>query len=216
MEAIILAGGKGTRLGTESPPKALVKVGDRTIIDYRIQHLIKQGIKIFIIAVGYKKKQVKQHINLFYNDSKYDDLKFFFAEEDEPLGTAGAINYAMKYAEDDFVFVTNVDDITDIDLNQLKHYKENVICLSRFRSRFGIVETSKDDVIEFKEKPLLRDLWASCGFYYLSKYIDLPEEGSIERDVFPLTPLKAYKHRGKWFTINSLKDIEEVEKEMLK
>ena len=216
MECIILAGGKGTRLGQGAPPKALIKVGDRTILDHRLQYLIKQGIKRFVIAVGYKKEEVKEHVRCYYNGK----AKIFFSEEDNLLGTAGAIKNAMRYVEGKGAFVTNVDDITNIDIQAFKGVSkgENTICLARFRSPYGIVKTEKGMVYDFVEKPLLTDLWASCGFYYLRRETDLPEEGSIEEEVFPYIPLRVYKHQGYWYTVNTLKDkimVEEKIKEEL-
>jgi len=207
MECIILAGGKGTRLGMNIP-KALVKINDKTIIDYRIKHLKKMGITRFILAVGFKKKKIKEYL-----EGKYDDVDIVYADENENklLGTAGAIKNALQYVYDDDVFVTNVDDITDIDIKKLKNIGSNTICLANFRSPYGIVETTGNWVSGFKEKPVLNNLWASCGFYYLNKYnIEFPEEGSIEYDIFPYINLKCHKHKGEWVTVNTLKDIEEA------
>lgn len=207
MECIILAGGKGTRLGMPDTPKALVEINGRTILERRIEWLAEQGIKHFILAIGYKKEKIKDFFN-----KQTGNLRFSFAEENEDslLGTAGAIKNAFKLVEGDEAFVTNVDDITDIKLEEVMEKGVNIICLSRFRSPFGIVFTAGDDVVYFKEKPLLKDLWASCGFYYLSKHNDYPEVGSIEKDVFPFIDLKAYKHFGSWITVNTQKNIQEA------
>ncbi len=205
-EAIILCGGLGTRFGAvgRKMPKAMIKINGRPIIDYRIEWLKKQGVNRFILACGHKWKVLKKHLK----DS------VIYSAENEPLGTAGAIKRAMSHVKGSSVFVTNVDDITNINLKKLRRIKPNVICLGRFRSTFGIVETKGNKVAGFKEKPLL-DYWASLGFYYLSKDIKLPDKGSIEYDVFPkLKNLKAHKHKGHWITINNPKELQEAEKQV--
>lgn len=212
MECILLAGGKGTRLGLDIP-KALVPITNETILDIRIRLLKAQGITHFILATGFKKEQVKEYIK-----RNYYDLNVDFAEEDSLLGTGGAIKNAMKYTKDEQVFVSNVDDITDINLKELKQFSkgQNTIVIANFNSQFGIVQTENNLVLEFKEKPLLKDLWASCGFYILNKTIPLPNIGSIEKDVFePLAKkreLYSYKYQGSWITINTQKELEEAKK----
>lgn len=208
MECIILAGGKGTRLGENSPPKALIELKGKTILGYRIEWLIKEGISHFVLALGYKASEIMNYIR-----EKYPALNISYSIENEPLGTAGAIREALKKTTQEKIFVTNVDDITNIKLDELKIIKSNVICLARFKSPFGIVHIDNENkVLKFEEKPLLEDLWASCGFYYLDRSIELPYKGSIEYDVFPNILLNAYKYKGLWVTVNTQKDINEAVK----
>ncbi len=202
-EAIILCGGSGKRLGKigEELPKAMIPLKGKTIIDYQIEWLKSYGVDNIVLACGYKAEIIKDYLK--------DSVKY--AIEEEPLGTAGAIRNALKYIEGEEFFALNVDDMTDINLKKLSEMGSNAICLARFRCPAGVAKIEKGFVEEFVEKPLL-DVWVSCGIYLLNKKIELPEKGSIEYDVFPKVKLMAFKHEGKWVTINTQKDIEEAEK----
>jgi len=202
-EAIILCGGSGKRLGDigKSLPKAMVPIKGKPIIDYQIDWLKKYGITNIVLACGYKHEALKEHLK--------DTVKY--AIENEPLGTAGAIKNAMQYIEGEEFFALNVDDITDINLKNLAEVGSNAIGLAKFKCPVGVVKVEDGFIKEFTEKPLL-DIWVSCGVYILNKNIELPNKGSIEYDVFPKLKLKAFKHEGKWSTINTQKDMEELKK----
>lgn len=204
-EAIILCGGSGKRLGEmgKSLPKAMVPIKGKPIIDYQIEWLKSYGITNIVLACGYKHEIIKEHLK----------GKVKYAVEKEPLGTGGAVKNALKFIEGDEFFVLNVDDITDINLNDLAEMGSNTICIGRFRCPAGVVKTEGGIVKEFVEKPLL-DVWVSCGVYLLNKKVHFPENGSIEYDVFPNIELKAFKHDGKWVTVNTQKDIEDAEKSL--
>jgi len=212
MECIILCGGQGKRLGTDLP-KALVQIDDDTLIDKRIKYLISQGVTHFVLAIGYKKELIINYIT-----KKYKDIMIDFAEEEHPLGTGGAIKNAMQYINNDWCFVTNCDDITNINLKKFSNdvYNCDAIVLTQFYSPYGIVEVKNNVVSNFIEKPLLKDLWCSCGFYLLSKTLlyNFPEKFSIEVDVFPKIHLLAFKHLGYWITINTPKDLEDAKKKI--
>ncbi len=196
-DAIILAGGSGKRLGMDVP-KALIKLGNETLIDKQIRWLKSYGIQKIIVAEGYKHEQVQNYLG----------NKVIHSVEKEPLGTAGAINLAQKHVSGDFI-VINVDDLTHIKINELIAKGPNTLCLARMRSPYGVVHTKGDFITRFEEKPLLNNIWVSCGTYFLSKDILLPEKGSIENEIFPKMKLKYYKHFGKWNTFNNLKEVEE-------
>ena len=202
-DAIILCGGSGKRLGEigKNLPKAMIPIKGKPIIDYQIEWLKSYGVTNIILACGHKHEVIKEHLK--------DSVKY--ALEEEPLGTGGAIKNALKHIEGEEFFALNVDDITEIDLKKLAELGSNAICLARFRCPAGVVKTKDGFVSEFVEKPLL-DVWVSCGAYILNKDISLPDKGSIEYDVFPKMKLKAFKHEGKWTTVNTQKDIEEAEK----
>ena len=213
MECIILAGGKGTRLGIDIP-KALVQITDtETLLDIRLKMLKNQGINHFILAIGYEKNKVKEHILNNYLDWNID-----FAEEDIPLGTGGAIKNAMQHCKEEQIFVTNVDDITNINLNDMKMsvLNQNAIAVTPLKSPYGVIIIDGNNVLEFKEKPVLNDVWVSCGFYYLRTDLEIPNISSIEFDVFqPLSKenkLKAFRYTDTWLTINTLKDLDDTRK----
>lgn len=208
MDAIILAGGKGTRMESEFP-KALVVAKGKTIISHQIDYFLKypKTGKI-ILAIGYKSHQVIKYVK-----EEYPLNKIEFSIESSPLGTAGAIKNALKLSNEEKIVVLNCDDITDIDLSRLESLKENTVCGAHPRMDFGrIIE--KNGYVVFEEKPQTSD-WVSCGWYlFIRKDIMnvLPDKGSIEYDVFPKIKLRLYKHEGFWQPINTPKQIQEFEK----
>lgn len=203
-DAVILCGGKGKRLGKigEELPKALVPINGKPIIDYQIEWLKNYGVSNIVLACGYKWEKLKEHLG--------DSVKY--AVEETLLGTGGAIKNALKHVEGNDFFCLNVDDLTDIDLNKLKELGSNAICLCKYRCPAGVVKTENGIVTKFEEKAVLENVWVSCGVYILSKSIEFPEKGSVEYDVFPKITLKAFKHEGRWVTVNTQKELEEAEK----
>jgi NDP-sugar pyrophosphorylase family protein len=203
-DAVILCGGKGKRLGKigEELPKALVPINGKPIIDYQIEWLKSHGVNNIVLACGYKWEKLKEHLG---GSVKY-------AVEEEPLGTGGAIKNSLKYIEGDEFFCLNVDDMTDIDLKKLAEMGSNAICLARFRCPAGVAKIEDGIITEFREKPVLDNVWVSCGVYILNKNLSFPDKGSIEYDVFPKIKPKAFKHEGMWVTVNTQKELEEAEK----
>ncbi len=200
VDAIILAGGC---IGKNNFPKALIEASpNKTIIEKQIEWLAPFVDRIIIACREAEAEKIKRYLSFKGN--------IVFSIEFEPLGTAGALKKAMKYAKRGEVLVCNVDDITDIDLHSLINFGSNTVCIANPRLQFGLIETENHDIISFREKPLLKEMWASCGVYLLNKKIQrgLPERGSLERDIFPFTKLKAYKHYGVWRTFSLQKIYE--------
>jgi len=211
MNAIILAGGKGNRM-EDVLPKPLVRVKDKVILAYQLDYLLNsKKIKKIILSLGYKADEIIDYIKINFPDYPID-----FAVENEPLGTAGAFKLALLKTDSDFVLGLNCDDITDIDLESLKNYACNTICVAHPRLPFGLIK-EKDGYAAFEEKPMLAE-WVSCG-WYLFKREDLlpllPDVGSLEYDVFSKIKLKLFKHEGFWRPLNTKKDLIEFETEEL-
>ncbi len=207
MDAIILAGGKGSRMESEGP-KALVEVKGKAILAFQLDYLLKsKQINKIILSLGYLADEVIEYINLYFQGAPIK-----FAVEHEPLGTGGAIKLALAKANSDFVLVLNCDDITDIDLAKLNELKDNTICVAHPQLPFGLVKEN-NGYAEFLEKPILDD-WVSCGWYVFNRQqlLDIiPDKSSIEYDVFPKIKLRIYKHEGFWQPINNKKDINRFE-----
>ena len=206
MEAIILAGGLGKRLRpvTEDLPKAMVPVNGKPLLQYQLDMLNRYNVERIVLACGYKWEKIKQH---------YED-KFIYSVEDEPLGTAGAVRNAIEHVDGDSFIVLNADDITDIAVDRFIKMGANTTAVANFHSNFGIVDIKNGKIAQFREKPLM-PYWANVGLHLLSKEVKFPNRGSLENDVLPLLAkqgkLKAYKHKGFWQTVNTIKDLEEVE-----
>lgn len=219
MKAIILAGGHGKRLRpiTDYVPKSLVPIKNIPIIEWQIKYLKKYGITEVIICTGYKTKMIENYLSM-----KKTGVKIKFSIEKSPLGTGGAIKKAGKMINDKSFFVINGDTITNIDLRKLAK-KPNSIASIELRTKFGTLETIGNKISKFKEKKEISNLWMNAGIYYLQKEIlkDLPNKGDIEKTLFPnyakkgkLNTIKFKKI--KWYSIDSIKDIEECSLEVQK
>jgi len=211
MDAIILAGGKGNRM-EDVLPKPLVRVKDKTILAYQLDYLLNsKKINKIVLSLGYKADEIIDYVKINYPDHSID-----FAVENKPLGTAGAFKLALLKTGSDFVLGLNCDDITDINLESLKNYACNTICVAHPRLPFGLIK-EKDGYASFEEKPMLAD-WVSCGWYFFNRgelLPLLPDKGSLEYDVFPKLKLKLFKHEGFWRPLNTKKDLIEFEAEKL-
>ncbi|MBS3074000.1 NTP transferase domain-containing protein [Candidatus Pacearchaeota archaeon] len=214
IDCIILTGGRGLRMSAEMP-KALVRVNDKELIAHQIDYL-KDKVRKIIVATGYRGEEVE---NFLYET--YPELSITCIREIEPLGTAGAIKNAVSEIETDRVLVVNCDDICDINIEELEKMPGNIICVHNPYLPFGIIKrnVAEDEEsmgrYEFLEKPIMKGLWSSCGWYILKKGSigHFPTRGSIEYNVFPKLDFEIYRHLGKWYTFNSPKDIEVFEGE---
>lgn len=212
MKAIILAGGRGKRLKpvTDYVPKPLVPIKNIPIIEWQIRYLKKYGITEVIICTGYKADMIESYLSM-----KKLGMKIKFSIEKTPLGTGGAIKKAGKWINDKSFFVINGDTITNIDLDKLAS-KKNSIAAIELRTKYGILETESDKIINFREKKEISDTWMNAGIYHLQKDVlkKLPIKGDIEKTVFPDYAKKGLLNTIKfknveWFSVDSFKDMEE-------
>ncbi len=203
-EAVLLCGGKGTRLRplTENVPKALIEYRGKTLLEWQIEWLMKNGVKRIILATGFMSEKIEEFVKTLGYEAE-----ILVSREYGPAGTAGALRLAMDFVHNSRVIVANVDCLNDIDLRELSDHG-NVMCLAQARLPFGVVITEVDIVRKFDEKPLLEDVWINSGIYILERNLDLPEKGSLEYDVFPNILMHAHRHKSFWKAVDTLKDIE--------
>lgn len=185
MEAIVLAGGLGTRLRSVvvDLPKPMAPIGDKPFLEYILKYLQKNGITRVILSVGYKWESIKE-----YFGNNYDGLKLIYSVEDEPLGTGGAIKKAMNQVKNSQVYIINGDTFFDVDLKNLilEDNSKLILSLKRMKDfdRYGCVESDDNLVTAFIEKGY-RDIGNINGGIYLAsrdifnKY-DLDEKFSFE------------------------------------
>ncbi|MDD5133098.1 MAG: NDP-sugar synthase [Candidatus Nanoarchaeia archaeon] len=220
MDAIILAGGKGLRMDSDVP-KALVEVNRKPIL-FRQLNKLEGKIDSVMISLGYKAEEIESALIDNYIFNGFENI--LVSAEKKPLGTAGALKYALtqfkkiKKELSHHVLVFNCDDLTDINIDEMKEIKYNTICLANPILPFGLPHIHGKYIAGFKEKPKMEDWWVSCGWYVLNKNldIDLPNKGSLEKDVFPKMYTRYYKHYGYWFPLNNLKSVQEFEKTKIK
>jgi D-glycero-alpha-D-manno-heptose 1-phosphate guanylyltransferase len=193
-EAIILAGGFGTRLQkvVSDVPKPMALVADKPFLHYLILQLQQQGIFKIIISTGYKAEVIA---NYFVNN-KYQ-AEIICCKEEEPLGTGGGIKYAMQFCNSSEVLVLNGDTYFDVNFAAMQktmhaHQAKALLAL-RFvenASRYGQVLVNEDNcIISFSEKNTEQQIAGliNGGTYLLNKEYFIkhtPEKFSIETNFF--------------------------------
>lgn len=230
MQAIIMAGGEGTRLRplTCDKPKPLAPLCGKPVIMYILELLQTYGFKKATLTLMYKADRI---IDTF-DDDKYEDIELDYSIEKNPLGTAGCVKLASY--EDD-VLVISGDAMCDFDLNSaIKFHKQKqadatIIVKKVIDPReYGLVLNDKDGKITgFIEKPSFEscttDL-ANTGVYILSKSaLDMIEQGKkkdFAADIFPLMlknsmKLYAYEEKGYWCDIGDFKSYLRCQQDML-
>lgn len=204
MEAIILAGGLGTRLRSviSDVPKPMAPVNNKPFLEYILDYLNKQGIKKVILSVGYKWDIIEN-----YFGNKYKNMEIVYNVEKERLGTGGAIKDSLKHVKSDGVYVLNGDTYFNIDLKELKLDNDIKITLAlremKDFDRYGVVEITKDGYIQkFKEKAYYKKGLINGGIYLINKHIfdefDLPKSFSFEE--FLEENFRTLKAKGKVFS----------------
>lgn len=190
-EAIILAGGLGTRLRSAVPglPKCMAPVNDIPFIDFVIAYLQKEGITKFIFSLGYKSDVIIQHL-----EKHYGSLDKCYVIEQEPLGTGGAIKLACDKASKKDILVVNGDTLFDVNASALAsfHFNKKSSCsiaLKKMKnfSRYGSIETDADGAITtFKEKQYCSEGFINGGIYLINveafNNIEFPKVFSFEKD----------------------------------
>ena len=223
MKAVILAGGFGKRLRplTDERPKPLIEIAGKPIIEWQIKWLKKFGVTSVFVLAGYKKEVL---IDWVAKNQDKLGIPIAILTEDQPLGTGGAIKRLNGFMSNgEKFFVLNGDILTNLDLSKLGDDKAvAVISLVPLRSPFGIVKVdSNGNIIQFVEKPVLKDFWINAGIYSMNSEIFeyLPEKGDIEKETFPLLAQKGLL-KGitfddvYWRSIDTLKDYEEANAEI--
>jgi D-glycero-alpha-D-manno-heptose 1-phosphate guanylyltransferase len=192
-EAIILAGGLGTRLRSAVPdlPKCMAPVAGRPFLAFVIDYFYRQGIERFIFSVGYKHELIEEYLH-----KEYQHIDYVCVVEDEPLGTGGAIMKAASVAQTANAVVLNGDTFFKIDLAELSsfhlhHDAECTICLREMKKtdRYGVVDiNSNGRIVSFKEKKFYETSVINGGVYAVdvARLLreDLPEKFSFEKDYF--------------------------------
>jgi mannose-1-phosphate guanylyltransferase len=197
MQALILAGGEGTRLRplTTTVPKPVIPLVDRPFIAFMLDWLRSHGIDDIVMSCGHLASGVR---NVLGDGAAYG-IKLRYVEEPRPMGTGGALKYAESLLAERFLML-NGDVLTDIDLTaQIAQHERTgaqaTLALTPVEdpSNYGLVRTADGgEVTEFVEKPAPDQIDTrniSAGAYVLERSVlDLLEEdqpASIERDVFP-------------------------------
>ena len=222
LTVIVLCGGKGDRLKplTLKTPKPLMKIKDKTILEYIINHLLKSDIKNIIVASGYKHYLVKKFINVKYK--KKVEVKNTSIDVD----ILERIKNITKNKKGEFL-VCYGDTLADININKLiKQYllnkKKLIISSYELKSSFGILNIYKNSnaVIKFREKPNL-NIWFNIGYFIFSqKYIKILSRFKKFENFLHFCSKKkfmsTYKHLGQHITVNTISELEEAKSKIYK
>lgn len=173
MNAIVLAGGFGTRLRSvvQDVPKPMAPIAGKPFLEHLLQQAMGYGVRHFVLATGYKSELIEQHFGKIYHHAT-----LAYSVEDEPLGTGGAIWKAMQtLSPDEPVFVLNGDTMFKADLNLMreayfKYAADMVVALKPMRDfdRYGTVNIDNQGRIQaFEEKSYRPYGLINGGIYYL-------------------------------------------------
>lgn len=226
-EAIILAGGLGTRLQTvvSDVPKSMAPINGVPFIGLVINYLQSQGIQHFIFSLGYKSEMLINFI-----ESEYPQLDKQYCIEEEPLGTGGAITQACKKANSENVLILNGDTLFKINLKSLSHLhvQKKADCTIALKEmfnieRYGTVDMNNSNtVIAFTEKRFCQNGLINGGVYALNvkNFLkeNLPPVFSFEKDylerLFSIRAIFGLKYTTHFIDIGIPEDYERAQIEL--
>jgi len=227
-EAIILAGGLGTRLRTvvSDVPKCMAPVNTVPFISLVINYLQAEGIQHFIFSLGYKSESIIEFV-----EEKYKSLHKTYVIEKEPLGTGGAIKEACTKAKGENVLVLNGDTLFKISLKSLSnlHVRKNADCTIALKEminieRYGTVDINNGNaVIAFTAKRFCQKGLINGGIYALNTKSflkeNLPEVFSFEKDylerLFSVRAIFGLKQNNHFIDIGIPEDYERAQAELI-
>jgi D-glycero-alpha-D-manno-heptose 1-phosphate guanylyltransferase len=226
MEAIILAGGLGTRLRSRirDVPKSMAPVAGRPFLEILLDRLIDQGCDRFVLSVGYLRQVI---IDAF--GENYRGVPLSYAVEDTPLGTGGAIRLALKQVVEPSVLVLNGDTYLDANFAAMLSLHASAgrpmtMAVTRVPdvARYGGVTIAEGQVTGFIEKGQSGGGWINAGVYVLDNTFSWPENletpFSFETDV--LVPrvnqlhAAAFACDGQFLDIGVPEDLDRAETEL--
>lgn len=219
-QAVILAGGRGTRLRpyTTVFPKPLMPVGDFPIVEIILRQLKYAGIERIVLAVGHMSKMFRT----FFGDGESLGLQLSYTYEEKALGTAGPIALALDQLADDFL-VMNGDLLTTLPYRQLleDHSQSGASATIAVFARdvkvdFGVIEAQDNVLVQYKEKPVFH-FDVSMGVNVLKKrdvapyllpgeYLDIPNLLMKMRD--DGKTVRCFRTPCEWLDIGRVEDYE--------
>ncbi len=221
VDAVLMAGGKGERLRplTEKTPKPLLKVGDKSIIDYNIHSLISYGVKNISVTVNYLHEQLEEHFA-----DPIQDVKVNTVREPKFLGTIGSIKFVKNF-DNDTVLVMNSDLFTNIDYEDFYlHFKEHNADMSvaaipySISVPLGVFNLDGRNIRGLVEKPKY-NYYANAGIYLIKKSsIEEIPEGEffnatdlIEKLISQNKTVIRYPLNGTWIDIGTPQEYQKAQ-----
>ncbi|MEM4255443.1 MAG: nucleotidyltransferase family protein [Candidatus Norongarragalinales archaeon] len=222
MKAVIVCGGKGTRLRpyTHTIPKPMLMLGRKPILEYTINHFKSEGFTEIILAVGHLREQIMN----YFGDGKKFGVKIEYSVEEEELGDAGSIKNAEKLLKGESHFIVEMGDhLTNLDYRRIVdfHAKQKAFAtvgLKRMGTpfQFGTAKVNQAlDVVEFQEKPIIENLVNAAIYVFDKRALEyFPRKGGISFDVIPKLvkerKLKGFIFDDYWIDVGGIKEYEEL------
>jgi glucose-1-phosphate cytidylyltransferase len=223
---VILAGGLGLRVASSGDirPKALLEADGISLIE-RVIHLYeKNGFSNFIICVGHEADQIINHRFSHLNPNS----RLIFVDSGAETNTSGRLLSIKNYVKQDIFMCTYADGLANVDLpmmlrNHLDSKYLATVAVGKERSQFGVIELlgSSNQVSDFKEKPITNN-WINIGFFIFSKEVFtlLNPDQQLEPNLLPKLiengMLAAHRHEGSYYTIDTRKDLANLETDIQK
>ncbi len=218
MQVVILAGGRGTRAlpFTSDQPKPMLRLAGMPLVEQVMRIYAEQGYERFVLAVGYRGEVIEDYVA---ERGLPWEVRFSRAGDDADTGER--LRAAAELTEGTLM-ATYADGFGDVDLAALlaSHRASGraaTLTAARLRSQYGTVDIDDGgEVRGFREKPTFADLWINGGFFVLERGALEGSAGpSLERDMLPALAergeLHAYRHEGFWRSVDTFKDLEELE-----
>lgn len=194
-DVLILCGGLGKRLRSvvSDKPKPLAQINKRAFLDLLIDHIVGYGFKRFILCTGYMGSAIAEHYGKLSKS-----VEILFSQEEQPLGTAGAVKNAESLIRSDPFLVANGDSFCQVNLSEfLNFHQKNSAQLSMAVTRsqnskdFGTITLNdSQEIVRFEEKKAgTREAFINAGIYLMQKnvlsLIPPGRKRSLEVDLFP-------------------------------
>jgi NDP-sugar pyrophosphorylase family protein len=224
MHALVIAGGEGQRLRplTDDRPKGMVAVAGKPILQHQLEWLRANGVTHAVVACGYRHEAIQD----YFADGSHFGLSIDYSIEATPLGRGGALKLAYRQVPPDaeIIIATNGDNVHTQRLAPMigQHKRTGAVAtllLMQLRSPYGIARQRGKHITGFREKPLLPH-WLNAGVYVLSReFLEAcPDVGDHEDQLFPelsaAGKLYAFRSKAYWKAIDTIKDLQEAEKEL--
>ena len=221
LKAVILAGGRGTRLSeeTQTRPKPMIKIGVKPALWHIMKIYSTYGINDFVVCCGYKGQVIKDY---FENIS--EDWNVELVDTGLDTMTGGRIKRIEKNVSNEKFFLSYGDDLKPVNITELldfhtKNEKLVTVTAAQPPGRFGILKLEKNNVIEMREKPPGDDTWINGGYYvleseifnYLSQDSDVWENEPLNK-LIKENQVSAFKYNGIYQPLDTLNDKRNLEK----
>ena len=236
MQAVLLAGGLGTRISEESVlrPKPMIEMGGKPILWHIMKTYSVHGVNDFIICCGYKGYMIKEYFSNYFlhtsditidiennkvevHSRKGEPWKITLVDTGETTNTGGRLRRVAHHLRGDFC-MTYGDGVSNIDITKLiefhkSHGKKATLTAVQPPGRFGALDIGGDNVQRFLEKPTGDGGWINGGYFVLSP--DVIERISGDETLWEREPLEslardgelsAWRHHGFWQPMDTLRD----------